>query len=76
VCIQSPDLETALAKFNSIDLELSNAFKKIGSKLVPLSSNDRVNLFKDIFRGIDISTHIYTVVHMTYTQDKIKAYLW
>jgi hypothetical protein len=53
VCIQSPDLETALAKFNSIDLELSNAFKKIGSKLVPLSSNDRVNLFKDIFRGVD-----------------------
>lgn len=54
VTIQSADLETAKSKFNSIDLELVNAFKKIGSPLIPLTSNERINLLKDIFRGVDV----------------------
>ncbi len=53
VTVQSADLETAQSKFISIDLELTNAFKKIGSALTPLTSNDRVNLMKDIFRSVD-----------------------
>ena len=53
VTLQAPDLETARGKFGSIDLELTNAFKKIGSIITPLSSNDRVNLLKDIFKSVD-----------------------
>ncbi len=53
VTLQAPDLETAHGKFSSIDLELTNAFKKIGSVITPLTSNDRVNLLKDIFKSVD-----------------------
>ncbi len=53
VTLQAPDLETACGKFSSIDLELTNAFKKIGSVITPLTSNDRVNLLKDIFKSVD-----------------------
>ena len=53
VTVQAADVETARAKFVSIDLELINTFKKIGSPLKPLTSNERINLLKDIFRGVD-----------------------
>lgn len=53
VTVQAADLESAQAKFTSIDLELVNAFKKIGSVIIPLTSNERVNLLKDIFRNVD-----------------------
>lgn len=53
VTLQAPDLETARGKFTAIDLELTNAFKKIGSVITPLTSNDRVNLLKDIFKSVD-----------------------
>lgn len=53
VTVQAADLESAQAKFNSIDLELVNAFKKIGSVIVPLTSNERISLLKDIFRSVD-----------------------
>ncbi len=53
VTLQAPDLETARGKFGSIDLELTNAFKKIGSVITPLTSNDRVSLLKDIFKSVD-----------------------
>ncbi|MBD5157309.1 MAG: conjugal transfer protein [Butyrivibrio sp.] len=53
VTLQAPDLETARGKFGSIDLELTNAFKKIGSVITPLTSNDRVRLLKDIFKSVD-----------------------
>ena len=53
VTMQAPDLETARGKFAAIDLELINAFKKIGSVITPLTSNDRVNLLKDIFKSVD-----------------------
>lgn len=53
VTLQAPDLETARGKFTAIDLELMNAFKKIGSVITPLTSNDRVNLLKDIFKSVD-----------------------
>ena len=53
VTLQAPDLETARGKFAAIDLELITAFKKIGSVITPLTSNDRVNLLKDIFKSVD-----------------------
>lgn len=53
VTLQAPDLETARGKFGSIDPELTNAFKKIGSVITPLTSNDRVSLLKDIFKSVD-----------------------
>ena len=53
VTLQAADLENAQTKFNTIDLELLNAFKKIGSAIKPLTSNERVNLLKDIFRNVD-----------------------
>ena len=53
VTVQAADLKAAQSKFSSIDLELTNAFKKIGSPIIPLTSNERVGLLKDIFRGVD-----------------------
>ena len=53
VTVQAADLEAAQAKFVTIDLELANAFKKIGSIITPLTSNERINLLKDIFRNVD-----------------------
>lgn len=53
VTLQATDLEAARGKFTAIDLELTNAFKKIGSVITPLTSNDRVNLLKDIFKSVD-----------------------
>lgn len=53
VTLQAADLESACSKFNTIDLDLTNAFKKVGSNIVPLTSNDRIVLLKDIFRNVD-----------------------
>lgn len=38
VTLQAIDLETAQSKFNTIDLELVNAFKRVGSEIKPLTS--------------------------------------
>ena len=38
--VQAAYLEAAKSKFATIDLELTNAFKKIGSTICPLTSND------------------------------------
>ena len=53
VTVQAADLESAKSKFGTIDLELLNMFKKIGSNIKPLSSNERIRILKDIFRGVD-----------------------
>ena len=53
VTLQAADLENARSKFNTIDLDLLNAFKKVGSNIKPLTSNERINLLKDIFRNVD-----------------------
>jgi len=53
VSVQAADLESARAKFNTIDIDLYNAFKKIGSALIPLNSNERIVMLKDIFRNVD-----------------------
>lgn len=54
VTVQAADLDTAKAKFTSIDLEVMNAFKKIGSIIKPMTSNERIILLKDIFRSVDV----------------------
>lgn len=53
VTVQAGYLEAAKSKFATIDLELTNAFKKIGSSITPMTSNERVELLKDIFRNVD-----------------------
>ena len=53
VTVQASYLEAAKSKFATIDLELTNAFKKIGSAITPMTSNERVELLKDIFRNVD-----------------------
>ena len=53
VTVQAAYLEAAKSKFATIDLELTNAFKKIGSAITPMTSNERVELLKDIFRNVD-----------------------
>ncbi len=53
VSVQAADLESAKAKFNTIDIDLYNAFKKIGSVVTPLTSNERIVMLKDIFRNVD-----------------------
>ncbi len=54
VTIQAVDAASARNKFSTIDVELTNAFKKIGSSLKVLTSNERISLMKDIFRGVDV----------------------
>jgi len=53
VSVQAADLESAKAKFNTIDIDLFNAFKKIGSIITALTSNERIVMLKDIFRNVD-----------------------
>ena len=60
VTVQAADLETAQAKLSSIDLELTNAFKKIGSAITPLTSNERIFLLKDIFRNVDENIPVFS----------------
>lgn len=54
VTVQAADEDAARVKFSSIDVEIVNAFKKLGSDIRPLTANERVTLLKDIFRGADI----------------------
>ena len=53
VTVQAAYLEAAKSKFATIDLELTNAFKKIGSAIYLLTSNERIEILKDIFRNVD-----------------------
>ncbi len=53
VTLQAADLESVRTKFNTIDLELMNAFKKVGSAIRALTANERIVLLKDIFRNVD-----------------------
>ena len=54
VTVQAADEDAARVKFSSIDVEIVNAFKKLGSDTRPMTANERVALLKDIFRGPDI----------------------
>lgn len=72
ITVQAADLESAQAKFVSIDLEITNAFKKIGSIIYPLTSNQRVNLLKDIFIGVD--TQIPTLTQNNFNNQAERAY--
>lgn len=54
VTVQAADADAARVKFSSIDVEIINAFKKLGSDIRPMTANERVALLKDIFRGADI----------------------
>ena len=54
VTVQAADADAARVKFSSIDVEIINAFKKLGSDTRPMTANERVALLKDIFRGADI----------------------
>ena len=55
VTVQAAGISQARSKFSTIDMELTNAFKKIGSRLRLMTSNERISLLKDIFRGCDVS---------------------
>ena len=54
VTVQAADADAARVKFSSIDVEIINAFKKLGSDIRPMTANERVTLLKDIFRGADV----------------------
>lgn len=52
--VKAPDEETAKRKFNTLDLETKNSFKRVGNtKLRPLSSQERIEMLKEIFIGVD-----------------------
>ena len=63
VTLQAADLENARSKFNTIDLDLLNAFKKVGSNIKALTSNERICLLKDIFRNVDEEIPELTAKH-------------
>lgn len=53
--IKSPDEETALRRFNTIDLETKNSFDRVGNThLRPLSNQERLELLKNVFIGADV----------------------
>ena len=54
VTVQATDVDAARAKFTSIDVEIINAFKKIGSSMTAMTANERISLLKDVFRGVDV----------------------
>ena len=54
VTVQAADADAARVKFSSIDVEIINAFKKLGSDIRTMTANERVALLKDIFRGADV----------------------
>lgn len=74
VTLQAADLEVARAKFVSIDLELLNAFKKIGSVIVPMTSNEHVGLLKDIFRSVDEEIPTLTVNDFKHQAERSYCY--
>lgn len=53
--VETENLQIARNKFNSFETELSANFKRLGSNLIELSSNERINVLKDIFRGVDLT---------------------
>ncbi len=53
VTVQAADLFNARSKFLSIDLDIANSFKKIGTEIRPMTSNERIVIMKDIFRNVD-----------------------
>ena len=63
VTLQAADLENARSKFNTIDLDLLNAFKKVGSNIKVLTSNERICLLKDIFCNVDEEIPQLTAKH-------------
>lgn len=52
VSVQAENVQIARNKFNSFDTELAASFKQMGSKITELSSNQRLRIMKDIFRGV------------------------
>lgn len=53
VAVQAPDLESAISKFTSVDIELNKGFSRIGTSLHPLTANERIRILADVFRGVD-----------------------
>jgi type IV secretory pathway VirB4 component len=55
VTLHADSESIAKNKFNSMETELITSYKKLSSKLVELTSNDRLRIIKDIFRGVQAS---------------------
>lgn len=55
ISVVAENLQIARNKFSSFETELSANFKRLGSNLNELSSNERISVLKDVFRGVDIA---------------------
>ena len=55
ISVVAENLQIARSKFSSFETELSANFKRLGSNLNELSSNERISVLKDVFRGVDIA---------------------
>ena len=59
--VHAPDYESAVRRFNSLDLEFKNSFDMIGStKLEPLTNQQRCEIVKNVFRGADETLEAFT----------------
>lgn len=54
ISLQAESVQDARSKFHSFDIDLAANFKRMGSKITEMDSNQRVGIMKDIFRGVDI----------------------
>ena len=55
ISVVAENLQIARNKFSSFETELAANFKRLGSNLNELSSNERISVLKDVFRGVDIA---------------------
>lgn len=53
IAVQAPDLETAMSKFTTVDMEINKAFAKIGTNVRPVKANERICILKDVFKGVN-----------------------
>ncbi|MCH5199718.1 MAG: DUF87 domain-containing protein [Oscillospiraceae bacterium] len=72
ITIKAPDGEAARRKFNTIDLETKNSFDRIGNtQLRPLSNQERIEMLKDIFIGVDTPIPTLTKEEIENGLDKV-----
>ena len=70
VTVEASDIKSARKKFQVIDMELTNAFNKMGSRIRVMTSNERISLLKDIYRGNETKIPELTLKDFKNNEDK------
>lgn len=61
ITIKTPDYQYAVQKFKMLDLDIHNNFERIGNThLHPMTSQQRVELLKDFFVGVEVDIPVFS----------------